>query len=234
MATEEIQFLDDELQNIYSEIRKGIEQLASMQGTADKKLEKYSHLTQRVSRARTAYQSFKVELRELRDEEKKTWSAKEKEHNQTITKLDSDIKMAKSNWERKDLMDGKERPQELNADSADTAALINHGKNIQAQSASSLDRSLKQVLATEQLGAETAIKLKQQTDQLVNIHKNVDLIESDLQRADKIMRAFMRRMATDKLILCFILLMIIGIIVIVVYKAQESSNPSPTPRPAPR
>jgi chromosome segregation ATPase len=75
MATEEIQFLDDELQNIYSEIRKGIEQLASMQGTADKKLEKYSHLTQRVSRARTAYQSFKVELRELRDEEKKTWSA---------------------------------------------------------------------------------------------------------------------------------------------------------------
>ena len=31
------------------------------------------------------------------------------------------------------------------------------------------------------------------------------------------MRAFMRRMATDKLILCFILLMIIGIIVIIVY-----------------
>ena len=45
-----------------------------------------------------------------------------------------------------------------------------------------------QVLATEQLGTETAIKLKQQTDQLVNIHKNVDLIESDLQRADKIVR----------------------------------------------
>jgi SNARE protein len=98
-------------------------------------------------------------------------------------------------------------------------------------------------LATEQLGSETAVKLKQQTDQLVNIHRNVDLIESDLQRADKIvrplisalepscplhrsfpcfsplprgqMRAFMRRLATDKLILCFILLIIVGIIVIV-------------------
>ena len=75
MATEEIQFLDDELQTIYSDIRKGIEQLSVMQGTADKKLEKYSYLTSRVSRARTAYQSFKVELRELREEEKKTWSA---------------------------------------------------------------------------------------------------------------------------------------------------------------
>ena len=75
MATEEIQFLDDELQNIYTEIRRGIEQLAVMQGTADKKQEKYSHLTQRVSRARTAYQSFKVELKELREEEKKIWSA---------------------------------------------------------------------------------------------------------------------------------------------------------------
>jgi hypothetical protein len=133
MATEEIQFLDDELQSIYAEVRKGIEQLASMQVTADKKLEKYSQLTSRVSRARTVFQSFKVELRELRDEEKKAWQAvsaflleqlpffarhqcillkrdsqKEKEHNQTITKLDSDLKMAKSNWERKDLMDGKE------------------------------------------------------------------------------------------------------------------------------
>jgi hypothetical protein len=99
-------------------------------------------------------------------------------------------------------------PQEFNPDTSDTAALINQGKNIQAQSAASLDRSLKQVptlpspphpflkrvvcslqdqvLATEQLGTETAVKLKQQTDQLVNIHKNVDTIESDLQRADKI------------------------------------------------
>lgn len=231
MATEEIQFLDDELQSIYSEVRKGIELLASMQGTADKKLEKYSQLTTRVSRARTVFQSFKVELKELRDEEKKSWQSKEKEHNQTITKLDSDLKMAKSTWERKDLMDGKEKPQEFNPDTSDTAALINQGKNIQAQSAASLDRSLKQVLATEQLGTETAVKLKQQTDQLVNIHKNVDTIESDLQRADKIMRAFMRRMATDKLILCFILLMIIGIIVIIVYKAQEKKSPGSSPPP---
>jgi hypothetical protein len=36
-------------------------------------------------------------------------------------------------------------PQEFNPETSDTAALINHGKNIQAQSASSLDRSLKQV-----------------------------------------------------------------------------------------
>jgi hypothetical protein len=35
------------------------------------------------------------------------------------------------------------------------------------------------------------------------------------------MRAFMRRMATDKLILCFILLMIIGIIVIIVCVASQ-------------
>jgi len=233
MATEEIQYLEDELQGIYTELRRGIEQLTAMQATADKKLEKYSQLNSRIGRARNAYQSFKVELRELRDEEKKTWSAKEKEHNQTITKLDSDLKMAKFNWERQDLLAGKERPQEFNADTADTAALINQGKHVQAQSAASLDRSLKQVLATEQLGTETAIKLKQQTDQLVNIHKNVDSIESDLQRADKIMRAFMRRMATDKLILCFILLMIIGIIVIIVYKAKQPTG-SPTPTPAPK
>jgi len=137
MATEEIQYLEDELQGIYTELRRGIEQLTAMQTAADKKMEKYAQLNSRISRARNAYQSFKVELRELRDEEKKTWSAvsaclptiftcprlhqpfliqlhscfllqKEKEHNQTITKLDSDLKMAKSNWERQDLLAGKE------------------------------------------------------------------------------------------------------------------------------
>jgi chromosome segregation ATPase len=74
MATEEIQYLEDELQGIYSEIRRGIDQLSSMQGSADVKLEKYSQLAARISRARSAYQSFKVELRELRDEDKKTWT----------------------------------------------------------------------------------------------------------------------------------------------------------------
>ena len=75
MATEEIQYLEDELQGIYTELRRGIEQLTAMQATADKKLEKYAQLNSRIGRARNAYQSFKVELRELRDEEKKTWSA---------------------------------------------------------------------------------------------------------------------------------------------------------------
>jgi FtsZ-binding cell division protein ZapB len=75
MATEEIQFLDDELQSIFTEVRQGIEHLSSMQVAANKKLEKYTQLTSRVSRARTVFQSFKVELRELRDEEKKSWQA---------------------------------------------------------------------------------------------------------------------------------------------------------------
>jgi hypothetical protein len=34
---------------------------------------------------------------------------KEREHNQTISKLDADLKAAKTNFERKDLLDGKER-----------------------------------------------------------------------------------------------------------------------------
>jgi hypothetical protein len=73
MATEEIQYVDDELQAIYSEVRRGIALLSSMQGTTDKMQEKYSHLTARISRARNAFQSFKVELKELRGQDKKLW-----------------------------------------------------------------------------------------------------------------------------------------------------------------
>jgi hypothetical protein len=45
-------------------------------------------------------------------------------------------------------------------------------------------------------------------------------------------------MATDKLVLCFILLIIAGIITIVAYKATQGSEagtaPSPTPAPTPK
>jgi hypothetical protein len=67
------------------------------------------------------------------------------------------------------------------------------------------------------------------------IYSNVDKIEGDLKRADKIMRAFMRRMATDKLVLCFILLIIIGIITIIAWQAtKKGSTPAPSPTPASR
>jgi len=236
--TEEIQFLDDEMREVLAQIQKGIEELMSPGAkklSFDARGEKFANVQQRLDRAKKLYQSFKVELRDLQRDNLKEFQAKGNEHNQTITKLGQDLQMAKSALERGDLLDGKEAPKPVDLETASTKQVIDHGKAIQAKSAESLGRAAKLVNQSEAIGAQTAAQLKAQTEQMKGIYSNVDKIEGDLKRADKIMRAFMRRMATDKLVLCFILLIIIGIITIIAWQAtKKGSTPAPSPTPASR
>lgn len=69
---------------------------------------------------------------------------------------------------------------------------------------------------TIQVGQKTNETLKQQTEQLATVDENLDLIESNLLRADKQIRIFLRRMATDKVILGLILLVVLAIIITIV------------------
>lgn len=60
------------------------------------------------------------------------------------------------------------------------------------------------------------VELKRQGDQIKNIQEDVNQIESNIARANKQIRIFMRRMATDKLILLMLFLVTCGIVVAVV------------------
>ena len=83
------------------------------------------------------------------------------------------------------------------------------------------------------MGAETASKLKGQTEQLKNIDQDIMKVKSNLKRADLLLRAFMRRMATDKIFMVFMCLIFCGIITIIALKAvgvdevQEVNAPTP-------
>lgn len=76
----------------------------------------------------------------------------------------------------------------------------------------------------------TSVRLKEQRDQLENVQAGVREVETNLSKADRqiryelpciilMYRAFMRRMATDRIIAGFLLLIILAIIFIVVYGA---------------
>jgi len=56
----------------------------------------------------------------------------------------------------------------------------------------STDRSKRIVEETIQVGNETAKTLQEQTAQLERIDKQVDVVQSNLQKAEKQIRVFMR------------------------------------------
>eukprot|EP00735_Rhodelphis_limneticus_P002442 TRINITY_DN13311_c0_g1::TRINITY_DN13311_c0_g1_i1::g.12666::m.12666 TRINITY_DN13311_c0_g1::TRINITY_DN13311_c0_g1_i1::g.12666 ORF type:complete len:290 (+),score=51.61,sp/Q9LNH6/NPS12_ARATH/27.56/1e-18,V-SNARE_C/PF12352.3/5.7e+03,V-SNARE_C/PF12352.3/3.5e-07,Sec20/PF03908.8/9.1e+02,Sec20/PF03908.8/8.6e-07,V-SNARE/PF05008.10/1.5e-05,V-SNARE/PF05008.10/5.8,SNARE/PF05739.14/1.1e+03,SNARE/PF05739.14/0.00015,RVT_thumb/PF06817.9/0.021,Tropomyosin/PF00261.15/54,Tropomyosin/PF00261.15/0.012,T4SS/PF07996.6/ len=217
--SEEIQYYDEELQDLCDEITKGIEKLGSL--SKDAKQEKINFLNGRIARARQVFHSYKVELRELSKADLAIYEAKSKTHNNNIQKLISDLNWTKTANEKAELFEGKEvqDPQNLSA-----KQMIDYGKKIQDESLDSLARSKKLVAESQQVGTDTAAKLKEQTEQLKQIHSDVERIESNLKQADKLIRRFMRRMMTDKLVLCMLFLIVCGIGGIIAYHIVDAKD----------
>jgi len=211
--TEEINFFDDELTEIIAEIEKGIDGLRKLSGTA--KSERINYLmNDRMLRAKQSLQSFKVELREVPREQEQTYKVKEKEYHATLQKLNGDLQWAKSEMERSGL-------GLRSVDDMSTMEILQEGGKVQDQSLGSLARMRAQIADTMQVGTNTATKLKGQTEQLQNIDTDIMKVKSNLNRADLLIRAFMRKMMTDKIIMVFMCLIFCGVVGIIVYKAID-------------
>lgn len=65
-------------------------------------------------------------------------------------------------------------------------------KEIQQDSLQSTSRAKQAIMTTIQIGNETSEVLRQQTEQITNVSKTVDEIESNFKRADKQLRGIMR------------------------------------------
>jgi len=101
------------------------------------------------------------------------------------------------------------------------AEIIQMGGRTQDKSLASLGRMKNQIAESMQIGAATATTIKTQTEQLQNIDTDIMKIKSNLNRADLLIRAFLRRMMTDKIIMIFMCLIILGVIGIVIYKIVD-------------
>ena len=120
-------------------------------------------------------------------------------------------------WAKTEGSGGEGGPKDINEMTA--GEIIQEGAKIQDKSKAAVDRMKRQIEESKQVGAETAQKLKGQTEQLKNIDQDIMKVKSNLKRADLLLRAFMRRMATDKIVMVFMCLIFIGIITIIICKA---------------
>jgi hypothetical protein len=82
-------------------------------------------------------------------------------------------------------------------------------------------------------------ELRRQNEQIANIHDDLKTMEDGLTRADKLIRAFGRRLATDKFIQLFFVLNFGALVAIIVWYAVKRGkikppniNVPPMPQPA--
>jgi len=226
--TDELRDLDEELNKLCQDVRKGIDGLGKMKGS--EKQNKIAYLQGRITRAKQVYRNLKLELRDMPKVDAEPWQKKVKEYMESINKLNQDLTWHTSD---KEALIGTTKAEE-DPDTMNTKQVLEKASDIQKKDISSLDETLKILDQTKEVGANIGIELKKQTEQLQKTKEGVHEVQQYLKMANKQLRALARRVATDKLIMSFICLIVCGIIVIIVYSivkgktSSSSSSASPT------
>ncbi|TPX35679.1 hypothetical protein SmJEL517_g01906 [Synchytrium microbalum] len=170
------------------------------------RLDKCSNLKNRLTRARQAHRSILIEIRDLPAESAAKWNERATEYGTKMTKLQQDI-----DWAEK-ATDSESIPKPKNVDQMTAKEVTTQALATQEESLAATSRTKAIVEQTIQMGGNITEELKKQTEQIENIDADVDQVENNLKRADKQLRVLIRRMATDKIFLLMILLVVVGIL----------------------
>jgi len=183
---------------------------------ADKKLRSVKNNTR----------SFKSEIRLIHDPDKRNKYKRELgNYESTITQLTTELRGLRSDGNRQQLfigaqtggnLDGANDNPEKHGDS-----MLQEAGRIQDKTQSALANTTNMIAESKAVGMQTAAELQKQREQLNTIDGEVMRMEDNLNRADKLIKTFGKRMATDKLIQCFActnLLLMVGVVVYVTVK----------------
>jgi len=144
-----------------------------------------------------------------------------------ITEYREELKVLKNEYEwrmtsvnKAELLDGHK------AEATPTTAndLMVHGEKVQKESLQSLKGAILTIYEAKDIGAETQRKLEEDNDRIVDIHDKVVGIDANLDRVQTSIVRMLRRLATDKVIWVFIVLILVAIILIVLAHYHKLGN----------
>ncbi|KAI4303064.1 hypothetical protein MLD38_038741 [Melastoma candidum] len=102
--------------------------------------------------------------------------------------------------------------------------LIHAGTKTMDETDQVIERSKKVVEQTIEVGTQTAVSLKGQTEQMARIGNDLDTIHFSIKKASQLVKEIGRQVATDKCIMLFLFLIVCGVIVIIVVKIVHPNN----------
>jgi SNARE protein len=146
------------------------------------------------------------------------WDQKARRHDEDIKRIVLALQWHKEGADRTDLLGGR------STDHMSAGELVKEGLAIQEDSKNRTSGMIKMTEKTIAQGTETANTLKAQTEQLSRINDGVDQVEGNLKRAERELRMFIRRMATDKIILGMLVLLVLGVVAMIAYKIAKPKS----------
>jgi SNARE protein len=194
-------------------------------------MEKQSLLDKAERKLRSANgtkRSYKMECRLLNDpNEKQRFERQLSQHEHDLVELNDQLAQLRNEIQRGALFAGAQTdgsPEE------DGDALLAEAAHLQGKTQQSLDNTKRLVAESKEVGMETMTELQRQREQIQQIDETAMKIGNDLERAQKLIKTFGRRMATDRFIQCFAcvnVFLLVGVIVYIVVMRQKFPDSNP-------
>jgi len=134
-----------------------------------------------------------------------------------MNSLQSDLQALQAEQRRGELFVNAQRDGGDFNDEEAGDKMIGEMNRLQDKTQESLDTTKNLIAASKDVGLSTIEELYRQREQLEQIDQDVDRLEDNLKRADKLLKTFGRRMATDKFIQCFACINVMLLVGVIIY-----------------
>ncbi|CAN6439700.1 unnamed protein product [Victoria cruziana] len=229
--------LDGQITDIFRALSNGFQKLEKIKD-ANRQSRQLEELTGKMRECKRLIKEFDQGIKEEEasyDSETNKMLSEKKQS--MIKELNSYVALRKkysssNENKRVDLFDGpgtNEGPSEDNgmlASSMTNQQLMDTGHIMMKETGQAIERSKQVVEETINVGAETAVALKAQTEQMNRIVNELDSIHFSIKKASQLVKEIGRQVATDRCIMTMLFLIVCGVIAIIIVKIVNPKNKS--------
>ncbi|XP_010910158.1 novel plant SNARE 13 [Elaeis guineensis] len=232
----ELEQISGEITDIFRALQNGFQKLDKIKDP-NRQSKQLEELTGKMRECKRLIKEFD---REIKDEENRNPPEVNKQLNEKkqsmIKELNSYVALRKTYQnslgnKRVELFDmgagGSDPVAEDNVQMASAMSnqeLIDAGMKKMDETDQAIERSKMVVEQTIEVGAQTAVNLKGQTEQMGRIVNELDTIQFSIKKASQLVKEIGRQVATDKCIMALLFLIVCGVIAIIIVKIVNPHN----------
>lgn len=216
-----MEYWDRKLSGLVDELKNEVELLGGGTMGVQELKTRLNDCENKVEEIRRGKQNYLTEVRMLEDHlEQQHYKTKLNHLDEQTQAAQERMAQARREVERRQLLEGAEARAQRNPNArAGNDQLLDQAEQKLGEIKESYQRDEILLEEIKVVGGDAVTKLRGQREQINEITEKADEIESQLKRADILVRNFARRMATDRVIQVFALingLILLGIVIYVI------------------
>eukprot|EP00543_Licmophora_paradoxa_P006288 CAMPEP_0202448346 /NCGR_PEP_ID=MMETSP1360-20130828/7162_1 /ASSEMBLY_ACC=CAM_ASM_000848 /TAXON_ID=515479 /ORGANISM="Licmophora paradoxa, Strain CCMP2313" /LENGTH=278 /DNA_ID=CAMNT_0049065869 /DNA_START=150 /DNA_END=986 /DNA_ORIENTATION=- len=229
----DVQYWDDELAKEIDEIQNLLDRIPGI--VQDKeKAAAFDKIEEKLKAANNTKKTFKMETRLISDmKQRKQYEKRLTRLGEDLSHLKADLTAMKQDFERDNLIGGAHHDSDVEYDEEEGQKagdqMLGEASKIQEKTQDSLDVTKQLIEESKEVGLSSLEELKRQRETLGRIDKEMDRVDGALGQAEKLIKQFGKRMASDRFIQCFAVinsLLLVGVIIFVIFFNDSSDSDS--------